>query len=82
MVVEQVLALLIAERDRLNRAIEVLQPTRRRGRPPKSHEIAIAGIPKRKRKAMSANQRKAHSERMRRYWAARKAGSTHRPTGN
>jgi hypothetical protein len=34
---QQIVALLIAERDRLNRAIEVLQgPTKRRGRPPKN----------------------------------------------
>jgi hypothetical protein len=33
----QILTLLIAERDKLNRAIEVLQgPTKRSGRPPKN----------------------------------------------
>ena len=40
---EQILALLIAERDKLNRAIEVLQgPTKRRGRPPRNPLVEAA----------------------------------------
>jgi hypothetical protein len=60
---EQIVALLIAERDKLNRAIEVLQgPTKRRGRPPKNllAETATAAIPvpaARKRRQFSAAQR-------------------------
>ena len=73
---EQIVALLVAERDRLNRAIETLQgPARRRGRPPGSGaKIAAiaAGRPKQKRKARSAAQRKAQSERMKAFWAARR----------
>jgi hypothetical protein len=98
-VTNDILALLIAERDRFNRAIEALQgPVKRRGRPPKnSSAIASAPAmpkrrgrppksdaanpipeikPRRQRKGMSAAARKAHSERMKKYWAAkRKAAS-------
>ena len=36
MPIDHILSLLIAERDKLNRAIDALQePTKRRGRPPK-----------------------------------------------
>jgi hypothetical protein len=67
-----VLALLIEERDRLNRAIEILQRgTKRRGRPPGSGTAAKQAAP-RKRKMMSAAARKAVSERMKKYWASRK----------
>ena len=67
---EQIIALLIAERDRLNHAIQVLQ----------GHGSAKAAAPKsgpaaatvQKRKPRSAAQRKAQSERMRAYWAARR----------
>jgi hypothetical protein len=72
---EQIVALLIAERDRLNRATEALQgPVRRRGRPPKS---AVAFVvpenkPRRQRKGMTAAARKAQSDRMKKYWAAKR----------
>ena len=73
---EHILALLIAERDKLNRAIEALQgPTKRRGRPPKNPfatatpTAAPAPAP---RRGMSAAKRKAQSERMKAYWAQRK----------
>jgi hypothetical protein len=70
---EHILSLLIAERDKLNRAIEALQgPTRRRGRPPKNPAIAAAPAPKRKRRRQSVAQRKAQGERMRAYWAAKR----------
>jgi hypothetical protein len=73
---EQIVALLVAERDRLNRAIEALQgPIKRRGRPPKSAVAAMAAAPaaaKGKRKRRSAAQRKAQSEKMKAYWANRK----------
>jgi hypothetical protein len=68
---DQALALIIAERDRLNRAIEALQGNgKRRGRPPKN---AVAASPAAKtRKPRSAASRKAQAERMKAYWAARK----------
>ena len=75
---EQILALLIAERDKLNRAIEVLQgPTKRRGRPPRNPlvEAATAATPapaKKKRRQFTDAQRKAAAERMRQRWAAKK----------
>ena len=71
---EQIVALLVAERDRLNKAIDALQgPVRRLGRPPKSAASAVPKTkPRRQRKRMSAAARKTLSERMKRYWAARK----------
>jgi hypothetical protein len=69
---QQIVALLIAERDRLNTAIEALQgPTKKRGRPPKNALTAVARPAARKYKR-SAAQRKAHAERMKAYWAKRK----------
>jgi hypothetical protein len=79
---EQILALLIAERDKLNRAIEPLQgPTKRRGRPPKNSKVVAKNslspspVPK-KRQQFTAAQREAAADRMRQRWAAKKkAGS-------
>jgi len=69
---EQILALLIAERDRLNRAIEALQgPAKRRGRPPAAASVPAAAKP-RGRRTFNAAQRKAQAERMKAYWAARR----------
>jgi hypothetical protein len=75
---EHILALLISERDKLNRAIEALgTPVRRRGRPPKNPLAAAlttasaAPAPK-KRRVLTAAWRKAQSERMKAYWAKRK----------
>jgi hypothetical protein len=75
---DDIVALLIAERDKLNRAIDALQgPTKRRGRPPKN--ALIAGVapaaepaPKRKKRTFTAVQRKEQAARMKRYWAAKK----------
>lgn len=72
---DQIVALLIAERDRLNRAIEALQgPVRRRGRPPKNPDViaTATAVPRRARKGMSKAARKAQSDRMKKYWAARR----------
>jgi hypothetical protein len=77
---EQIIALLVAERDKLARAIEALQgPTKRRGRPPKNPLAAVltattstAAAPEKKRRGMSAAKRKAQAERMRAYWAKRR----------
>src|SRR3954468_20437491 len=71
---QHIIALLIAERDKLSRAIEALQGgAKRRGRPPKAMAKAtapVASVPKRKRR--SAAQRKAQAERMKAYWAAKR----------
>ena len=79
MATEQIVSLLIAERDRLSRAIEALQgPARRRGRPPASASVAKAAsapavaATRRKRRPMSPAERKAQSERMKAFWAARR----------
>jgi hypothetical protein len=71
---ENIVQLLITERDRLNRAIEALQSaTTRRGRPPGSgRKAAAAPGPKRGRRGMSAAARKAQSARMKAYWAQRR----------
>ena len=96
--INDILALLITERDRLNKAIEALQgPVKRRGRPPKNPlsafqatvipeikprrgrppksaalSAASPAVPLQRRKGMSAAARKALSERMKKYWAARR----------
>ena len=81
MTTDHIVALLIAERDRLSRAIEVLQgPTKRRGRPPKNpltpvtaEAPAPAAAPAVKKRTFTAAQRKQQAERMKQYWAAKKA---------
>jgi hypothetical protein len=72
---EQIVALLVAERDRLNRAIQALQggashsgAAHHRG-PAKA---APAAAKPKKRGGMSAAAREAQSERMRAYWAAKR----------
>jgi hypothetical protein len=78
----QIISLLIAERDRLNAAISLLQgPMKRRGRPPKSASMpdwvtgngatAPEPAPRKKRK-FTAAQRKQQAERMKAYWATKK----------
>jgi hypothetical protein len=76
---DQIITLLIAERDKLNLAIEALQgPTKRRGRPPKNPLTAKAPsghdqpAKKKKRRRFTAAQREAASERMRQRWAVKK----------
>jgi len=71
-----VLTLLIAERDRLNQAIAILQggtvaaAPKKRGRPPGSKNKAAATA--KKRGDMSDAARKAVSARMKKYWAQRR----------
>lgn len=79
---DQILALLIQERDRLNRAIEALQgPMKRRGRPPKNgSDLVTVPAPvedkvPRKKRTFSAAQRKKQAERMKAYWAAKRKQS-------
>jgi hypothetical protein len=71
MPIDQILLLLISERDKLNRAIEALQGSAKRlGRPAAS---ATNPTPQRKgRPPMSAAERKAASERMKKFWEARR----------
>jgi hypothetical protein len=75
---EQILALLIEERDKLNRAIEALQgPAKRPGRPPKNSLNSPASSEpaqpaKKKRRTFTAAQRKQQAARMKAYWAAKK----------
>jgi hypothetical protein len=71
MATEHILALLIQERDKLNRVIEALQGARRRGRPPKAAVSLAEAVPA-KRRARTPAQRKAQAKRMREYWAKRK----------
>jgi hypothetical protein len=66
---EHILALLIAERDKLNRAIELLQPAKRMGRPPKNPLEASAAPQK---SAAQIARDKAASARMKAYWAAKR----------
>jgi hypothetical protein len=67
---EHILALLISERDKLNRAIEALgMSVKRRGRPPKN---AVAEVLSAKRKERTPDQRRAQAKRMKEYWAKRK----------
>ena len=72
---EYILPLLIAERDKLNRAIEALQgPAKRMGRPPKN-PLAASAAPKKRSAQKSAAQiarDKAASARMKAYWAAKR----------
>jgi hypothetical protein len=75
---KEIVQLLIDERDRLSKAIEVLQgtstePPRRRGRPAKSMQSTVISQPaaRKGRKGMSPAARKAQSERMKKYWAER-----------
>jgi hypothetical protein len=78
MATENILALLVAERDKLNNAIEALSGPKRRGRPPgvkhtaaESAEVATATVA-RKGRTFTAAQRKAFGDRMKAYWAKRR----------
>jgi len=72
----EALRLLIAERDRLDRAIALLQNETeteerpRRGRPPGSKNSKATK--RRGRPPMTESERRAASERMKKYWAKRR----------
>ncbi|MGH9718839.1 MAG: hypothetical protein ACRD8O_01385 [Bryobacteraceae bacterium] len=75
MATDQILHLLISERDKLNAAILALQGTKRRGRPPKTAaggSASPAPAPARKRRTFSKAQRAAAAARMKAYWAAKR----------
>jgi hypothetical protein len=83
---DQILALLIAERQKLDAAIEALggTTTKRRGRPPGSKNALVnapswvTGTPEppekpaRKKRKFSAKQRAEQAARMKAYWAKKK----------
>jgi hypothetical protein len=71
---DTIISMLVAERDRLTRAIEALQgPTKRRGRPPKVlANVTTMPKPARKKRTFTAAQRKAVSIRIKKYWAAKR----------
>jgi len=72
---EEIVRLLVAERERIDRAIEALQGPKRRGRPPKNavadSESQESPAPRKKR-TFSKAQRAAAAERMKKYWAAKR----------
>ena len=68
---DHILTLLIAERDKLDRAIAALQH-----RPPGRRSAGKTA--QRRRKGMSAAARKAASERMKAYWEARRKQAARR----
>lgn len=76
MPIEQIVALLVAERNRLDAAIRALQgPAKRRGRPSKVSGAAVPpAAPMARRRKMSAAGRKAIADASRKRWAAIKAG--------
>ena len=77
MATEHILSLLIIERDKLNKAIEALGGATKPVSSPSKISEAPAPAPApakavRKRKALTPAQKKAHSERMKAFWAARR----------
>ena len=72
---DHILSLLITERDKLNRAIEVLQGTPRTATQPKkaipATEATLAPNPTRKRR-WTAAMRRAAAERSKAMWAAKR----------
>jgi hypothetical protein len=60
---------LVQERDRLQRIIESLQEMKPDGKPP----VRVEAKKRRGRKSMDRAARQEVSERMKRYWAQRKA---------
>ena len=87
----QIVALLVAERDRLNKAIETLHgPTKRRGRQPKNPKLnhpsvpdgvkpVSATTPVHRKRTMSAAGRKAIRDAVRKRWALIRAGKAASP---
>jgi len=80
---EQIVALLIAERDRLTGALDALQGSViRRRRPPGSgrkRTAATPSRPRRRKRKLSAAGRKAIADAARKRWAAIKAGKAPSP---
>jgi len=80
---EQIAALLIAERNRLDAAIQALQgPEKRCGRPPgrkASVPAAVAVAPATRKRTLSPAGRKAIADAARKRWVRIKAGKTSSP---
>jgi len=82
MEIEQIIALLVAERNRLNAAIQALQgPIKRRGRPPGKVSAPLLSAPSlvTRRRKISAAGRKAMAAAAKKRWAAIKAGKAPNP---
>ena len=82
----EILAVLISERDKLNRAIEALGGTTgtRRGRPPGSRNTPAAAkdsTPAKPKRKLSAAGRRAIAAAARKRWALIKAGKARSPFG-
>lgn len=74
---EQILTLLISERDKLNRAIEALgAPVKRRGRPPNAAQAPTPVAPVPRKRTLSAAGRRAIVAATKKRWALIKAGKT------
>ena len=79
MATEHIVALLIAERDKLNRAIDALgAPVKRRGRPPASAAVVapvatVESAPKKRKVSAAARKKMAAAQKKR--WAAIKAAA-------
>jgi hypothetical protein len=83
---DQIIVLLIEERDKLDLAIEALTGSeQRRGRPSSdAHAVAAAAVvapgaplasaPNKRKRTFTAAQRKAQAEKMKLYWAAKRKG--------
>jgi hypothetical protein len=71
---EHILTLLVHERDKLNRVIDILQGTKQRGLPPKNAVPIIVSSENggKKTRTFSTAQRKKQAARMKAYWAAKK----------
>jgi hypothetical protein len=69
---DQILELLIQERNRLNRAIEALQSPARRGGRGRGSAISTDGVVSRRGHGMSLLARKAQSRRMKAYWVTKR----------
>lgn len=80
---EQIVALLVAERNRLDAAIQTLRgPAKRRGRPPGKrgpmpHVAALAPVTR--KRTLSASGRRAIADAARKRWAAVKAAKAPSP---
>lgn len=83
MQIEEIVSLLVAERNRLDAAITALQgPMKRRGRPPANTVSVPAGsvsAPVKRKSKISAAGRKAMAAAAKKRWAAIKAGKAPNP---
>ena len=70
---EDIVRVLVAERDKIDQAIAILQGTgRRRGSAPGSKNTTKGTKKARKKRPISPAAKKRQSERMKAYWASRR----------